>query len=110
MITTDHSHLDIILVFDSIHHTFNVISQWIFQSKSTKECEAEKSFIKCLLEFFTCLLELGIVLILIHFIVSEGNHSQSFLRHILHYTLNLVCYIVAQAADIPVHLMITQKL
>lgn len=65
-------------MLDSVNNTFDVVSERIFESKSTKEYEMNQFFIKSLLKFFASLNELSIILFPLQLEVSKGNDSQWF--------------------------------
>lgn len=96
VISTNHSHIDMSFLLDGIDYTLDIISQWIFESKSSKESKLNISIIESLLEFFSSLLELSVPLFLVHFEVSKRDHSQWFGGHGVNFSSDFFGQVWAQ--------------
>lgn len=96
VITADHSNFDVSFVLDSVNNTFDVVSEWILESKSSKEYEMNQFLVKSLLEFFASLNELSIILLPLQLEVGKGNDSQWFLGHLVDNNADLLFDLWAQ--------------
>jgi len=96
VVTTNHSHIDMSLLFNSIHNTLHICPKRILKSEGTDESELDALIIESLLKVLSLLLELSIPLVFLHLKVGEGDNSKWLGSHGVNFLSNFFSKIWAK--------------